>query len=241
MTVVVTPRSDVEQRLWRLVGEVATLFAALPWVVIGGVMVRILEAEHGITVSPFVTGDLDAVLDLRARAASARAASDRLLDAGFTPQPNDRDIAYRFVRNGDVVDLLVPDNLGARADRTTVPPSATIEADGSTQALRRARTLRIDAGEGAMDLPVPDLLGAVVVKAAALESVADREEQAKHRRDLVRLLRLVADPFALAAERTPGERRRLRVQAVLAESNDPAWTTFEDGERARAALLILST
>jgi hypothetical protein len=39
------------------------------------------------------------------------------------------------------------------------------EALGSRQALNRRRIVRIDAGEGPLALPLPSLLGAIIMKA----------------------------------------------------------------------------
>ena len=73
----ITPLTTEEADLWRLAEEVAAIFEGLPWVLIGGVMVRILEAEHGV-LPAFATGDLDAVLDLRALTTATRIAAERL-------------------------------------------------------------------------------------------------------------------------------------------------------------------
>lgn len=54
----INPGSDAEVRLWRAAAEVARLFADWPWVLVGGLMVAILEREHGVTVSR-ATVDVD--------------------------------------------------------------------------------------------------------------------------------------------------------------------------------------
>lgn len=238
-TIRITPRSDREQALWRLAKEVAGTFDGLPWTVIGGVMVRIVEAEHGIMQSPYLTRDLDTILDLRADGASTQEAARRLMAAGFEPVPKDRGITYRFQRGGDMVDVLAPDNLGDRSTPTTVPPNVTIHADGGRGALNHTRQVVIDAGEGVFTVPLPDLVGAIVVKAQALETATDADERVKHRRDLARLLILADDPFALAETLTKGERRHLRVHRDLTRADHLVWVDFENGDRGRAALLAL--
>ena len=62
--VTVVVRDGDEARLWSLVGEVTRLLDGLPWLLIGGLMVRIIEAEHGRTTS-YSTVDVDTVLDVR--------------------------------------------------------------------------------------------------------------------------------------------------------------------------------
>lgn len=57
--VTITPIDDAEFEVWRLAHEVALLLTGLPWVLIGGLMVRVTEAEHGVRTM-FTTGDVDA-------------------------------------------------------------------------------------------------------------------------------------------------------------------------------------
>ncbi len=64
-TLKITPINDAETEVWRLAREVSGLLQGLPWVLIGGLMVRIIEAEHGVTTD-WTTSDVDTVLDIRA-------------------------------------------------------------------------------------------------------------------------------------------------------------------------------
>ncbi len=61
----IRPATDADASLWRLTREMAAILDPLPWVLIGGQMVAILEAEHGAAIG-FVTGDVDALVDVRA-------------------------------------------------------------------------------------------------------------------------------------------------------------------------------
>ena len=57
----IRPASVADAGLWRLTRDVAALLAGLPWVLIGGQMVAIIEAEHGATTGR-TTGDVDRCL-----------------------------------------------------------------------------------------------------------------------------------------------------------------------------------
>jgi len=138
-TLNIRPVDSAEADLWRLAREVSGILRNLSWALIGGLMVRIVEAERGITTQ-WTTGDVDAVLDIRGVSTSTVEASRRLMAAGFEPEREGTNLAYRFVRGNDVVDLLAPDNMGARANLTTMPPDATMEALGSRQARMWGRT-----------------------------------------------------------------------------------------------------
>jgi hypothetical protein len=114
-------RSDADARLWVTLHEVCELFSGLPWVLVGGLMVRLLEAEHG-RETQVATIDVDAIIDVRAMTLGTREAAQRLLDRGFQPERPGRETVYRFTRGGDIVDVLAPEGLGSRADIVTVPP-----------------------------------------------------------------------------------------------------------------------
>ena len=137
-------------------------------------MVRVIEAEHGVW-SGWTTGDIDAVLDVRALSTATEQAAARLQAAGFAPERHDENVIYRFVRGRDTVDVLGPDHLGVRANLKTVPPDLTLEALGSRQAIDRSRTVVIDAGDGRFSLPVPSLVGAIVIKARVVGNTQGRD------------------------------------------------------------------
>ena len=92
-TIVLVPHGDDEERLWRLVAEVAGLLHGLRWMLIGGLMVRLLEAEHGAPTS-WTTVDVDAVVDPRSMSIATTIEADRLMAAGFEPYPTDEVTVY---------------------------------------------------------------------------------------------------------------------------------------------------
>jgi hypothetical protein len=236
-TLTITPVDDAEAEVWSLAREVAGLLRGLPWILIGGLMVRTIEAEHGVATE-WTTGDVDAVLDIRAVSTATEEASRRLMAAGFEPEREDS-LVFRFVRGHDIVDILAPDNLGGRANMTTVPPDSTMEALGSRQAFTRSRSVTIDAGDGPFELPVPSLVGAIVIKARVVGSVQNRYTRTKHERDLARLLAVVEDPVAMRSELTTRERGYLRQRAEMMDRAHLAWARVPGAENGTIALSIL--
>lgn len=226
---------EAQRSVWRLAREIAQAFEGLSWTLVGGLMVQVLEAERSVP-SHFATGDVDAVVDVRAVVRATERAAQILLEAGFRPEIHD-DGVYRFVRNGDIVDVLAPDHLGMRADITTVPPGSTLEAVGARQALNRTRLMRVDTGDGAFDLPVLSLLGAIDMKARVVPNA--NRSRPKHERDLARLLALEEDPLSDQAELTASERRYLRDRADLLDAAHPAWVGVDSRQDGIAALRIL--
>lgn len=235
----IVPRDAQQAAVWRLARDVSELLAGLPWVLVGGLMVQVHEAEAG-RVSAFATGDVDAVLDVRALSTAKRQGASRLVAAGFEPVPEDERLVYRFRRGSDIVDLLAPDRLGTRADITTVPPGRTLEAIGARQAINRSRGLTVDAGDDPFELPVPSLIGAIVFKARVVLSVGLAASREKHERDVARLLALVADPMAAREVLTTKEHGYLRALASLTDPSHRAWRGVAGARDAGTALRILS-
>ncbi len=216
--IVIVPGDDAEERLWRVTHEIADLLAGLPWVLIGGQMVTLLEREHGGRTGR-ATRDVDALMDVRALTGATQEAARRLEEVGFTAKLTNDGLSYRFVRGDDVVDVLAPENLGPRADLTTSPPGTTLETVGGTQALHRRREVTIDVLGDLFKLPVPTLAGALVIKARAASSSSN----AKHLRDLARLLALVSNIEGMRSELTAKERGYLRTHEQLLDPANGAW------------------
>ncbi|MGO9179321.1 MAG: hypothetical protein ACLQBX_05155 [Candidatus Limnocylindrales bacterium] len=234
MIITVVPASDAEADVWRTTLEVARLFGSWPWVLIGAQAISLLALERGESRGR-ATRDIDVVIDVRVVADGAHAAAARLVQAGFDLSAEH---PYRFTRDADRVDLLAPDNLGPRADLTTIPPATTIEIPGATRAIATRHVVSVEVvGVGSGSLSIPSLGGALVLKSAAWTSRrAERDLE-----DLVRLLDMVDDPAAVHAELKPAERRRLAAIAELADARHPAWRVARDPNDARAALARLTT
>lgn len=233
MTISIEPLSAAETGLWRATLEVSSLFADVPWVIIGAQMVMLLEREHGVA-SGRTTQDLDAIVDVRAILGGSRTAAGRLVGAGFEPSPEH---PHRFVRGADQVDLLAPDHLGPRVDLTTVPPMTTVAIPGGSRALAMRRMLVVDVvGIGLARLPVPSVAGAIILKVHAWEA----RQAPRDAEDLVRLLDVLPDVQEVRAALKPAERRRLSAVLPLADARSVAWKAARDPDNARAALARLS-
>jgi len=229
VTVRIVPGSEAEEAVWRTTLAVAAMFRAWPWVLIGAQMVIVLELEHG-RPSGRTTGDIDAVVDVRVVAGVTRLAAERLRKAGFEPSAEH---PRRFVRGGDLVDLLAPDHLRPRTNVTTIPPLTTIGIPGGSRALETRRAVAVEiVGIGGGDLPIPSVAGALVTKVRAYQARrTDRDLE-----DLARLLGLVDDVEAVRGERKPRERNRLGSISALRDEDHPAWSVLVDPDDAQAAL-----
>lgn len=206
----VDPPDDESARLWARVGDLTEL---LPpgWVLIGGLMVQIHALEFGVE-DVRATTDVDVLGQARPQA-PLRAIDEALRADGFEPEPPDLDgYAFRYSRDGLIVDLLAPD--GVQPPPTLGMGRAAIGVPGGSQALARQEEVTVRLGERTFTLRRPTLLGAILIKARSLVVHHDPESQ---REDLLLLLSLVEDPRTMAAELKKSERGWLRdAEASLA-------------------------
>lgn len=90
-------------------------------------------------------------------------------------------------------------------------------------------------GDRSGAVPCPSLLGAILLKARAVE-IDDLPEA--QRSDLAFLLSLIDDPRAVAAERSTAERRWLRRRAELLDDRHPAWVMLSAEQAANGAIAL---
>lgn len=161
------------------------------WTLIGGQLVHLHCAERGqFPVRP--TNDVDTVLDVRADPRILRTFTEALTALGFESAGiSGEGRQHRWRRGMASIDVLIPEGIGERASlREGVTGSPTLSAEGGTQALARSEVVpvTVDAREGFVRRP--NLVGALVVKAAAHANANDTDPR-RHRRDFVVLAGLL--------------------------------------------------
>lgn len=234
---------------WTVVFELDTTFIG-DWVVVGGQMVALHAASLGVRDGVRPTDDLDVLVDVRTRPTATqelgRWLTDRLFDhAGSSPDG----IGHRYTRPASpgpgtvIVDVLAPDGVGPRASLTTSPPARTVQVPGGTQALQRAERIDVTVADmtgartAAGAARRPDLLGALVAKAAAT-AIAARGNPMRDWQDAAMLLAHVPDPFALAAETSAKDRRRLAHLEPLTRRSHPGWDLLSDDDHRRGVTAL---
>jgi hypothetical protein len=151
-------------------------------------------------------------------------------------------VGHRFtdVERKVRIDVLAPDGLDRkRARLTTVGPAHTVCVPGGTQALHRSEPVDVRLGELRGQIPRPDLLGAILIKARAVE-VDDAPEA--QRGDLAFLLSLVRDPRALVGQLHGKERAWLRRRRELLDRTAAWWRLLppDDAEDGQLAFRIIA-
>lgn len=214
-------------QLWELILSLADRLAPSQWSLIGGQMVS-LYAIHADVEWPRVTRDVDMLANMEVLHSNLAACTTALEKLGLRAQPDSSGAAYRFSNNATanpsalIVDLLAPDH---RKPNTRLRTSGgpTIEIAGGTQALQRTGTFNVRTADGRQaQVPVPNLLGAIVLKAAAW--AADTRDRQRHAQDVALLTSLIDDPAALVLSFAGSDRKRLfKLREILDERTAQEW------------------
>jgi len=226
-----------EFTLWETLLELGDL-RPQEWTLIGGQMVFIHAIEGG--VEPVrVSSDLDVLVNARIVTGGVSEFVRAIQNLGFTLAGSSPEgLAHRYRRGRVSLDVLAPEGLGPRTDITTTRPGRTLQVPGGTQAIARTELLPIAAGDSEGLVPRPSLLGAIIIKAAAVD--ADDLPHAQ-RNDLALLLSLLEQPTAIREQLTPKDRMRLRRRSEMLNPEHRAWSPLprSQADRGRAALRLV--
>ncbi len=108
-----------------------------------------------------------------------------------------------------VVDVLLPEGVGERArGRTGATGSPTLPTQGGTQALQRSKVVAVTVAGRHGSVRRPNLVGALIVKAAAHTNIGDQDPR-RHRRDFLVLAGLIKAADFANEELSKKDRQRL--------------------------------
>jgi hypothetical protein len=225
--VILPPLAGPLDGLWELILDLAELLPPAGWVLVGGQMVML----HGRVVDRATTRaseDVDVLADLLTDQAGLARCVRAVRELDLQPRPDSAGRVYRFVRAADNAraDVLAPDSFPPRRRLRTVGGD-TIRVPGGTQALQRAMQLRVVKDGRSALVPVPNLLGALVLKAAAWAT--DSRDRERHSGDAAFLASLITDPIAERDRFKGSDRKRLRLlDKVLADPDAAEWRRLGD-------------
>ena len=224
------PLTDGLDRLWNLVLDIAEKLPAPGWALVGGQMVML----HGLIAGRTATRasqDVDLLADLVTDPNGLARCVRVVRDLDLTPAPDPAGRVYRFRRAADdvVADVLAPDHTPPKYSLRTAAGGETIRVAAGRQALERVVAVTVVKDGRSGIVPVPDLLGAVVLKAAAWST--DNRDRERHSGDAAFLVSLLTDPLAERARFRGSDRKRLgRLDAVLGDPDAAEWRAL--GEAA---------
>ncbi|MCL2466113.1 MAG: hypothetical protein FWF21_02470 [Micrococcales bacterium] len=164
------------------------------WTLVGGQMVHLWCAERG-TSPARPTDDIDTVLDVRGQPSHPGVLmtfTSVLGGLGFVPAgTSPKGHQHRWVRDGAQIDVLIPHGVGERAARRKgARGGTTLETPAAQQALDRTQDVQVSIGERTGTVRRPNLLGALVAKAAAHTVALDRTRR-RHLTDFLVLCTLI--------------------------------------------------
>jgi hypothetical protein len=230
MRIEIPEQGDERHRLWCDLMDLAQEFPGA-WTIIGAHMVALHAWRAGLTSRP--SDDVDVLVNVRIAVNGTEQVSAFLRDRGYEPEIAHGSRVHLFRREAAQIDVLAPDRLGERANTRTVRPFQTIRIPGGTQALARSSTVEVRSRDRDGELPLPSLLGAILIKARAI-NIDDLP--AAQRSDLALLLHMVEEPDELAGELSRRERRWLLDHQYFGDPADLRWTS-EGLDRERVALV----
>lgn len=173
MTIRMPAMVPAQEAGWIALIEIASLMPT-GWTLVGGQMVHLHCIERG--QAPMrATIDLDAILDVRARPQVLHDFTEVLTDLGFSSAGvSPWGHQHRWVRGVAQIDVLIPRHLGERASaRRGVGGGTTVAAPGAQQALDRTERIEVEVAGRVGAVPRPNLLGALVAKAATTTITVD--------------------------------------------------------------------
>jgi hypothetical protein len=177
--------------------------------------------------------DADILVNARIVSRGTEMISETLLSRGFSLDGvSPEGVGHRFVNGHVRLDILGPDGIGGRTKLLTVSGARTVEVPGGSQALKRTEMIEIRAGRLSGMIPVPSLLGAILLKVRAI-TVDDQPEA--QRGDVAFLLSLVDDPDPLIVEISNSERQWLIRHP---EFSDPDCPSYQGIHRAVDAATV---
>ncbi|MGH9130911.1 MAG: hypothetical protein ACRDWV_04410 [Acidimicrobiales bacterium] len=235
MSVVLETLSEAQRQSWLSLLEVAKVFPT-GWCLVGGQMVHLFCAERNFTpVRP--TDDGDVALDVRAHPHILADFTQILIELGFAPSgASPEGHQHRWVRASASLDLLVPQDIGTRAaGRTGATGGTTIESPGAQQALARSEEVTVRVAKAIGVIRRPNLLGALVSKAAAYSVPVDRHKQ-RHMVDFAALAAITRRSDQIARQLTARDHRYLVPMIAALESSRGVWSGMENAARGIHAL-----
>ena len=210
-----TPKQEAS---WRGIIAVSRIIRS-GWCLVGGQMVQLICWERGSEPTRS-TDDGDAVLDIRARPSIMKDFTRALVESGFEPDGESWEgHQHRWTDGLGQIDILLPEGIGARADRTGVRGGSTLETPGAQNVLDRAEALVVSLNGKVATIFRPTLQGALLAKAYAYGVTNDRLRR-RHLEDLGALAGLIRISDRVGDRLNAKERGKL-LSAHTAAAADP--------------------
>jgi hypothetical protein len=236
MSTVLPPMSRRQGEAWSALLDLSERLPA-GWTLVGGQMVHLHCSERGVAPTR-PTDDVDAVVDVRAEPAALLSFTTVLSELGFVSAGETWvGHQHRWTRGDAQIDVLIPRHLGERAaSRRGATGGTTIETPGAQQALDRTQSVDVVLDGRVGKVRRPNLLGALVAKAAAHTVMLD-QARTRHLIDFAVLTTLIRPSDAV---HEAGRRDREYLGSVLGalQADRRAWAGVDGAEAGIARLRL---
>jgi len=218
---------------WDVVAEITSCGDADKWMLVGGLMVQAHALMAGLESR--ATVDVDLLIDVLADTGNIAYVIANLEGLGFQLQePGLRGSPlHRLKREDQIVDVLIAEHLpSGKLKAAKVGRLSLMETMGGAQALDRRIKVVFEAPGGVCHFYLPDVLGALVLKAAAYG--ADNRSKGRHLEDVALLASLIEDVASEQSRLHGSDKKRIRsVRAALENPNHSAWLNLPSKNQSR--------
>lgn len=171
-SIVIPQLADAQLESWLALTRIAEKIPN-DWILIGGQMVQLHCWERKF-VSPRVTSDVDAVLNVISKPSILEVFTKVLDELGFEPQTSPDGHQYKWIKGLAEIDILFPDNIGARALSKKGFTSGTVpETPGGRVVLDFAERVNVELEGKTTLLNRPNLIGSLYIKSEAMKNPND--------------------------------------------------------------------
>lgn len=231
--------SAPQQEAWHALMDLHELVPS-NWCLVGGQMVHLHCAERGGSpIRP--TDDADTVVDVRTQPDILRTFTAALTRLGFRADTAGNGMQHRWKRDQAQIDVLIPEGVGERAgSRGGIQGAPTVAAPGTTQALARSAQVQVDVAGRVGAMRRPNLVGALVGKAAARVDLGSGGASGRHCADFVVLAGLIAASDFRDEILTKKDRGRLRRMVKIC-ATDPSALSVENAQEHLDRLALAAT
>ena len=209
MTTRMPGMTPAQTAAWRALMD---LYDKLPnsWTLVGGQMVQLHCVERGVRPTRPTT-DADALQDVQGRPEILLSFTTGRQETGFeSAGESPEGHQHRWIMGDAQIDVLIPSTVGERAaKRKGATGGTTLETPAGKQALARSEVVEVEVDGRVGYLRRPNLIGALVSKAAAHTIFVD-PDKGRHRSDFAMLASLVTAGDLRAAQLKKRDKKYLR-------------------------------
>lgn len=203
---------------------------AAPWTLIGSQMVHL----HGWMAGaerPALSKEADLLADSVTVLTATRKLSEQLVDSGFELADRSALGTSHLFKKGDVeIDVLAPEKI-SDANRQTYGGVRTVAVPGGRQAIHRTIRLQVKSRDIEGEVPVPNLLGAILIKCRAIGVSSRPDSQREDFAFLLSLVKGLQETDTFRAQLEGRQRTWLREREEIANVRHPCWLRIANAQQ----------